>query len=173
MSVALNCFFIFVARVLDVSMMTVRTLMVVRGQRLQAAAIGFVEALIYILALNRVVNTLDNPINLFFYALGFAVGNYMGSILEEKMAIGDITAQIIPSNGANIQEILRSKGFGVTSMEGMGKEGPKQILIVALRRRNLPDLVETIDNIDKDAFITIIDAKGLRGGYITFGRKSK
>lgn len=174
MSVALNCIFIFTARVIDVSMLTIRTLMVVRGKRHQAALIGFFEVIVYIVALNRVVNSLDNPLNLFFYALGFASGNYVGSFIEEKMAIGDIAVQIIPKmNGDNIQQILRTNGFGVTAVEGMGKEGPKQILHVALKRKNLPKLIETIDSLDEDAFMTIMDAKSLRGGYIKYEQKSK
>ncbi len=174
MAVALNCIFIFAARVIDVSMLTIRTLMVVRGKRLQAALIGFFEVIVYIVALNRVVNSLDNPFYLFCYALGFATGNYVGSVLEEKMAIGDITVQIIPkTNGENIQEALRANGFGVTAVEGMGKEGPKQILHVGLKRKMLPKLIETMDSLDEDAFMTIMDAKSLRGGYVKHEQKSR
>jgi len=71
--------FIFLARVCDVSLATIRTLMVVRGQKLYAASIGFVEVIIYILALGKIFSDLNNPFNLFFYALGFATGNYVGT----------------------------------------------------------------------------------------------
>ena len=76
---ALGYFLIFAARVIDVSFATIRILLVVRGQRLQAAALGFFEVIVYILALNSVVQHLNNPLNLLAYALGFATGNYVGS----------------------------------------------------------------------------------------------
>lgn len=84
--------FIFLARVVDVSLATMRTLMLVRGKGLIAACIGFFEVMIYITALNKVVSGLDNPANLVVYALGFATGNFMGSYIEEKLAIGLTTA---------------------------------------------------------------------------------
>ena len=87
--------FIFAARVCDVSLATIRTLMVVRGQKLYAAIIGFFEVIIYILALGKIFSDLSNPLNLLFYALGFATGNYVGTFLEGKLAVGVFTAQVI------------------------------------------------------------------------------
>ena len=90
----LNYFFIFFARVLDMSLFTMRMLFLVRGKRLSAAALGFFEVMIYVTALGKVVNGLSDFRNLLAYALGYACGNYIGSLLEEKLAIGKITAQI-------------------------------------------------------------------------------
>ncbi len=165
---------IFLARVTDVSMGTFRTLMVVRGKRIYAAFIGFFEVIIYILALHSVVNTLDQPVNLIFYALGFATGNFMGSFLEEKMALGQISAQIIPSeNDSEMIDSLREAGFGVTVFEGMGKNGLKQVLFVSLQRKDMPKLFTMIEEIDKDCFITVMDARKTRGGYYRNRRKGK
>src|SRR6056297_1513927 len=111
----LGSILIFLARVMDVSMGTIRTLMVVRGKRIYAALIGFFEVTIYIIALQKVVTSLDRPLNLIAYSLGLAAGNYFGSLLEEKMALGQISAQLIP--GKNQQQMiknLREAGFGVT-----------------------------------------------------------
>ncbi|HHW03252.1 MAG TPA: DUF2179 domain-containing protein [Thermoanaerobacterales bacterium] len=156
--------FIFCARVVDVSLATIRTLMIVRGNRLQAAMIGFFEVIVYITALNRVVGGLNNPANLMAYALGFATGNYVGSFIEEKLAIGLITVQIITRNSAMVESI-RQKGFGVTVLEGMGKEGSRQVLMVSLSRKALPFLLELIEQEDKSAFVTVMDTKVTRGGY--------
>lgn len=156
--------FIFCARVVDVSLATIRTLMIVRGNRLQAAMIGFFEVIVYITALNRVVGGLNNPANLMAYALGFATGNYVGSFIEEKLAIGLITVQIITRNSAMVEGI-RQKGFGVTVLEGMGKEGSRQVLMVSLSRKALPFLLELIEQEDKSAFVTVMDTKVTRGGY--------
>ncbi len=165
---------IFLARVSDVSMCTIRTLMVVRGKRIYAALIGFFEVIIYILALNSVVNTLDRPVNLVAYALGFAAGNYLGSLLEEKMALGQISAQIIPGeNNKEMIDQLRKEGFGVTVFDGMGKNGLKQVLFVLLQRKDMSKLFNTVEDIDENCFITIMDTRATRGGYYRRRRKAK
>lgn len=86
---------IFFARICDVSLSTVRTLMVVQGRKFHAATIGFFEIIIYIAALGKVVSGLDDPGNLLAYALGFASGNYAGIFIEEKIALGNFTAQVV------------------------------------------------------------------------------
>lgn len=167
MEVLLGYLFIFMARVVDVSMATVRMLMIVRGKRYQAAVIGFFEVIIYILALRKVVSGLDNFGNLMAYALGFATGNFVGSIIEEKMALGTISARIILNNcNGGVANDLREMGFGVTEVEGMGKNGPKCILDIVLHRKYLPKLFDYMEKKDADAFVTVSDAKATRGGYL-------
>ncbi|MDN5331757.1 MAG: hypothetical protein PWP45_982 [Tepidanaerobacteraceae bacterium] len=164
MDAILGYFFIFFARVCDVSLATIRTLMVVRGNRLQAAAIGFFEVIIYITALNQVVGKLDNPVNLLVYASGFATGNYVGSLLEEKLALGLTTVHVITKN-PELSEKVRSLGYGVTVLNGSGKEGTRHVLVISLARKNVPDLISYIENEDESAFITLMDTKSVRGGY--------
>ncbi|NLZ53553.1 MAG: DUF2179 domain-containing protein [Thermoanaerobacteraceae bacterium] len=164
--------FIFLARVADVSLATMRTLMIVRGKGLIAAGIGFFEVMIYITALNKVVSGLDNPANLVVYALGFATGNFMGSYIEEKLAIGLTTVQII-SHRHDIGDRIRNMGFGVTSLEGKGREGFKEVLIVSLPRKELDKLLNFIDNNDRDAFVTIMDTRASKGGYFKQTMKNK
>ena len=156
--------FIFFARVVDVSLTTMRTLMLVRGKGLYAAMIGFFEVIIYITALNKVVNSLDNPVYLIVYALGFATGNYIGTYIEEKLAIGLTTIQIITEQEETCTSI-REMGFGVTSFEGQGKEGVKKILIVSMPRKELKRLLRFIDENDSTAFVTIMDTRASKGGY--------
>ncbi|QNO13686.1 DUF2179 domain-containing protein [Alkalicella caledoniensis] len=158
--------FIFVARVIDVSMATVRMLLIVKGRRLQAAVIGFFEVIVYIVALGRVVNSLDNPVNLLVYAFGFAAGNYVGIFLEEKLALGYIAVQVIPSeNDIEIIEILRENGYGVTVVEGVGKNGIKNILNVYSQRKDLDKILTLVGERDPKAFTAIMDAKKTLGGY--------
>ncbi|WP_026895483.1 DUF2179 domain-containing protein [Clostridiisalibacter paucivorans] len=170
MSVFLGYLTIFMARVIDVSMGTIRTIMVVQGRKTQAALIGFFEIIIYTMALATVVKQLDDIGNILFYALGFACGNYVGGYIEEKMALGDITAQIILKSNENVDNIiedLRDNGFGVTVLEGQGKEGVRKILKITLKRKNINNLRQIIDNLDNEAFITVSDAKYIKGGYFT------
>lgn len=164
---------IFFARVIDVSMATTRTLMVVQGRRLQAAFIGFFEVGIYVTALGRVVSSLDNPFNLLAYCLGFAAGNFVGITIENKIALGNLSAQIIlkTSNNEELVNQLRQNGFGVTILEGQGIEGPREVLNVALNRKDLTKLKNLVDSIDKHAFMTVNNISPIRGGYFTTMKK--
>jgi len=162
---------IFVARVTDVSLGTIRTLMIFKGERIYAALIGFVEVIVYIIALNQVVTTLDNPFNLIIYALGFAAGNYFGSFFEEKMAIGQITVNIITNNNNKLVASLREGGYGVTVVEAQGLEGSKQILFVTLKRRDLNHLFELVDENVNAKFINILDSRSTRGGHFRPGKR--
>lgn len=165
--------FIFFARLIDVSMSTMRTLMVMQGRRLQAALIGFFEISIYITALSRVVNSLDNPLNLLAYALGFACGNYIGITLESKIALGNLSAQVILKTTENNELIksLREKGFGITILQGQGLEGTKDILVIAINRRDLETLKKLVYSFDKEAFITVNSINPISGGYFAQVKK--
>lgn len=172
--------FIFCARICDVSLATMRMLMVVRGQRLYAAFIGFFEVIIYIVALNKIFSNLNNPINLIVYAAGFATGNFVGSLIEEKLAVGTLTVQVITMKAPlELTEILREQGFGVTVIEGQGREGTRYILQIILQRKCINILRKKIDEWDPDAFWTIFDARYTKGGIFTrypasvFHRKGK
>lgn len=163
-------FFIFLARICDVSLGTLRTIMLVRGQRFYAAAFGFFEVMIYVVALSRIFSTLDNPFSLLIYAAGFATGNIVGGTLEEKLAVGILTVQVITlKEPLALTEVLRSEGYGVTAIEGQGREGVRYILQVILARRNLPKLRKIVDDWDDCAFLTVFDAKMTKGGIFDSG----
>lgn len=166
-------FLIFFARVVDVSMSTMRTLMVVQGRRVQAALIGFVEIAIYVTALGKVVNSLDNPLNLLAYSLGFASGTYIGITIEGRIALGNLAAQIIMKTADNEEliESLRENKFGVTIVQGVGIQGTKEILNVALKRKDLKKLQDVVYEYDEDAFITVNNINPISGGYFSSVKK--
>lgn len=164
--------FIFFARIADVSLSTMRTLMIVRGQRIYAALIGFFEVNIYIWALGMIISDLDNPLNIIIYAAGFSTGNIVGSYIEEKLAVGKMTVQVITMKSPlELTEKLRCCGYGVTVIEGQGREGIRYILQIILQRKLIPQLRKEIDEWDKEAFWTVFDARVTRGGI--FNRKGK
>ncbi len=167
MEVLLMALLILLAKIVDVSLGTIRILLLMHGSRFYASFIGFFECLIFIFLLGTVVQHLDNPINLIFYSLGFSLGNYFGSFVEERIAIGHVTLQIISKNYSNyMADELRSKGFGVTIYHGYGKdETERNLLQVLLKRKNMPDLLEMVESIDKESFISIMDTKKIIGGY--------
>jgi len=150
----------------DVSLGTLRMLMLVRGRRLPAAAIGFFEAFIYVNALGRVLNQLDRWEYVLVYALGFAAGNFLGIFLEERMALGYAGVQIIvQSESDSLTQYLRDNGFGVTVSEGWGKNGPKDILTVIVPRRQMSRLMAMVNSHDSNSFSIVMDARKTMGGY--------
>lgn len=162
-----NLLFIVSARIFDVSLGTVRVLMLMRGKRIIAAILGFFEVSVYILALGRVVSHLNDPFKVIAYGLGFSLGTLTGGFIEERLAIGHTLVQVISKQkSADLIRRLREDGFGVTVVEGQGRSGPRSILHITLRRKNLPQLLGAIDQVDPDAFITTFDARKAKGGFI-------
>ena len=159
---------IFLARVADVTLATFRTLMVVQGRGVQAAIIGFFEIIIYVTALGTVVNNLDDPWKILSYALGFACGNYLGVLMEGKVALGNLSVQIILKTGDNeeLKEQLRNTGFGLTGLMGHGLEGEKEILNLVINRKDLKALQGLIYEYDPTAFITVGNINPISGGYL-------
>jgi uncharacterized protein YebE (UPF0316 family) len=165
--------FIFFARVTDVTLSTIRMLMVVQGRKVQAAIIGFFEVSIYVTALGKVVNSLDNIWNLLAYALGFACGNYIGITIENRIALGNLAAQVVlkADNNDELVKKLRESGFGVTVLEGHGREGTREILNLAINRKDLDKLKSIVYDYDKDAFITTSSVNPISGGYFSTIKK--
>ncbi len=166
MELIFSYLFIFFARVTDVSLSTLRILMIMRGRSLVAAVIGFFEVSIYILALGQVIGNLNNPLKVVAYALGFATGNLIGSRLEERLALGVATAQVISLEKSEVMaQMLREQGFGVTVLEGCGKHGTHHILHILLKRKDLPCFMDTVRAVDNQAFVSVMDTRKIFGGY--------
>ena len=158
---------IFFSRVCDVTLSTMRTLMVVQGRRGLAALIGFFEVTIYVLILNTVMKNMDNPFNVIAYGLGFAAGNYVGITIEDKIALGNISVQIIV-NTSLTEELtteIRSRGFGVTVMDGHGQYSDTSVLLVVIGRKDYLPLRNLTTKIAPNAFITVNSLKQLSGGF--------
>ncbi|MDW7739114.1 MAG: DUF2179 domain-containing protein [Bacillota bacterium] len=168
MSIFLTFLAIFVAKISHVSLGTLRIIYLTRGQSKIAAVIGFFEAIIYLFALSMVLNNLDQWSNILVYGFGFAVGNLVGSIIEEKLAVGYVHIQIVTiHNCGTLEEVLRENGFGVTSIPCYGKEGEHRTLQVLLKRRELPHFHKLMDKVAPEAFISIFDTRKIMGGYFT------
>lgn len=165
---------IFFARVIDVSLSTVRMLLIVRGRKYPAACIGFLEATIYIAALSRIMKNLDDPVKILAYGLGFASGTLLGGFLEERLAIGHVALQVIPAEGTGeeLLKALRTTGYGVTVLEGRGMTGVKTVLLVSTDRKTLARLTSMIDEFSPGSFVTVLETRDVVGGMIPY-RKSK
>lgn len=159
---------IFFAKIIEVSLSTVRTVLITRGEKLYGAIIGFFEAIIWLYLITTVlVNINEEPFKIIAYALGFACGNYIGCILEEKLALGLITINIIVSekDGKTLAEILRAENVGVTIVDGEGLKESKKMLILHVKRKRKSQILKTIQNSNINAVISLMDTKSIYGGY--------
>jgi len=166
MNLIVQALFIFFARIADVSMGTLRMILLVKGQRKIAAVLGFFEVMIYLIVLGKVVGNIDKPFLIIVYCLGYASGNYVGSKLEEKLSIGRLLVQIIVKEiKCGIVDALRDAGFGVTIFEGEGMDGNSYMLNVITERKKVRALKDIISKLDCGAFLTTMDVRSSLGGY--------
>jgi uncharacterized protein YebE (UPF0316 family) len=145
---------IFLARVVDVSVGTLRTISIVQGRTKIAFFLAFIETSVWLLVLSAVLpQVMHTPILGLFYAFGFATGNVVGIMAEKRLAMGYTNFRVITTKFAReITSSLREKGFAVTTFEGEGKDGKVTEIYVASERKNLPILVKLVKEIEPDAF---------------------
>lgn len=157
---------IFGLRVTDMTLDTLRVLFVMRGRKKVAWILGFFQSAIFVLAIGRVLTQLDNPLNIIGYAAGFATGNVVGMLIEERIAIGHISLNIIsPSRGSAIVTHLRQNGYAVTELSGRGKDGMVSMLSCSVLRKQVDSVYQLISEIDPEAFVTAEDVRPLKHGY--------
>lgn len=162
-------FFIFFAKIVEVSLATVRIVLVNRGEKVKGAIIGFFEVMIWVIVISNVLDGLsEDPLKLIVYCLAFALGNYFGVIVENKLAIGTACIQAVVGDEVknDLNDALRTKGFGVTTIQGEGKDGPVDVLMIYLKRKSVPEAISEIRTVCPNALVTVNDVRSLRNGYI-------
>jgi uncharacterized protein YebE (UPF0316 family) len=161
-------FLIFLLRLGDVPISTVRTMLMVQGRKLPVAMLALCESAIWLVAVSRVLsgNALNEPIKIAGYAMGFATGTVVGMTLESWLAIGNVLVRVISDESIAIKKKLQDDGFGVTAIKGEGRDGDVWILFVVSLRRREKQLLCDIQEIDPHAFITIESIGEAIGGYI-------
>ncbi|MDH3269986.1 MAG: DUF2179 domain-containing protein [Gemmatimonadota bacterium] len=157
---------VFLLRVTDVSMATVRMLLIIRGHRVLAPLIGFFEILIWVTAIGIVVQHLSSPAHVIGYAAGFATGSYIGLRLEERLALGLATVRtVVRAGGAELAGGLRDAGFGVTEMIGQGREGPVEVLYSVLPRRQVTRALAMINEGAPQSFVVVDEPRRVLRGW--------
>lgn len=158
---------IFVLRIFDVSLSTLRILLSMRNQRVLVPIIGFFEVLIWIFAVGSAIRNLESMWHVLGYAGGFATGNIVGLWIEGKLAIGLATLRIISrAGGVELAEALRERGYGVTEFFGQGREGRVEIVYTAVARREIPRVLDEVARWDPDAFVTVEEPREVRRGWM-------
>ena len=157
MNILIAALSIFLLRLLDQTLGTLRILYVNKGKPLFGAILGFIESAIWIVAISQVIQDLNDPFLIFGYALGFAAGTIMGSYIENTIAIGDIVVRIfVPkdSDSEKVAKELRINGLGVTIINGEGMQGEVTIAWCVTPRKRLKEVLRIISEITPDAYVT-------------------
>jgi uncharacterized protein YebE (UPF0316 family) len=162
--------FIFFGKIIEVAVSTVRLVLINRGERVKGAVAGFFEISLWIVVTGTVlVGFQEDLVRCVIFAFAFALGNYVGSWLEGKLAFGLCSIQVIVNKDdcadCVVQE-LRDNGFGVTMMEGEGKAGKREILLLHLKRKRIPAAISLIKSKLENAVITVNDVRVINGGFI-------
>ena len=149
---------IFIARVLDVSLGTVRVIFVSKGLKYIAPFVGFFEVLIWLLAIGQIMANLKNPACYIAYAGGFATGNYVGIIIAEKLSLGIVLLRVVTQKDADeLVQSLSSAEYGVTSIDGQGVQGNVKVIFTIIPRKEIAKVIELVKRFNPKAFYTIED----------------
>jgi uncharacterized protein YebE (UPF0316 family) len=166
-------FIVFLARLTDVTLGTIRIIFVARGKKYLAPLLGFVEVFIWITVVSQIVGGAQNIVAYLAYAAGFAVGNYVGMIVEERLAIGTLVIRaIIPKDGAALIERLRTEGYGATYVDGQGASGPVMLIYTVVMRKQLSHVVDLIQEVHPKAFFTVEELRSAQQGIFPVSSSS-
>ena len=165
----LVCLLVCAAKIVEITIQSLKTCMMVKGQRLKAAALGFVECTIWGLVISTLIGTLgDNLLLLVFYCGGYATGLFLGSTLESKIALGTSNLELIASDEstAKITAYLKENGMGYTVFEGHGSKEKMNMIFVVLPRKQTPKTLKEIRKAcDGKVFVAVSEVSKYAGGY--------
>ncbi|MBE0701257.1 MAG: DUF2179 domain-containing protein [Acholeplasmataceae bacterium] len=165
---------ILFSKTIEVSIGTTRVILINKGYKKQGAILSFFEVLLWVFIASRVIMGIaESPLKGIVYSLGFAVGVYIGSIIENYLAFGKVLIHVICSNETGIEttKTIRNAGYGVTSLDAHGKDSDKAILMIFANRKGKNELIRLIQAQNPAAMIVVNEVSVLKGGYITPWRK--
>ena len=156
---------IFLARVADVSLGTIRVIFVSKGLKYLAPIVGFFEVLIWLLAIGQIMHNLTNYFCYIAYAAGFATGNYVGMIIAEKLSLGIVLLRVITQKNADeLIQSLSSEKYGVTFIDGCGTQGKVNVIFTIVPRKEISKVIALIKKFNPKAFYTIEDVDFVEKG---------
>ena len=156
---------IFLADVCVVTLGTLRIIFISRGNKVLAPLLGFFEVTIWLYAMAQVMSNLGEWSCFLAFALGFTLGNFLGILIEKRLALGTVNIRIITHrDSAPLVESLRGANFGATRIQGHGASGPVDIIMTVIRRKQLANVVAIIEQFDPDAFYVVDELQGTSAG---------
>lgn len=163
---------VYALRATDVTIATIRMLLIMRGHRYLAPVIGFFEILIWVTAIGIVVQYLTSPLYVIGYAAGFATGNFLGLHIESRLALGLCSVRaIVTEGGPALATELRDGGFGVTELMGQGRDGPVDVLLSVLPRKRVKACLALIDGRAPGSFVVVDEPRRVEHGWMFPARK--
>jgi len=154
------CLIIIVARVIDVSLATIRTIVTIQGRRGLAVVLSVVELLIWVFIISQVINELsERPAYGVAYAIGFALGTFVGMTIEQRLALGRQVVRIITRRGPELSQALRTAGLTVTQFDGYGRDGPVEELFIEIERRQVQQVVAKARELDPECYYMVEDIR--------------
>ena len=166
---ALVCLIVCAAKILEITIQSLKTCMMVKGQRLKAAALGFVECTIWGLVISTIIGTLgDNYFLLLFYCVGYATGLFLGSTIENKIALGTSNLELIANDDSTekITSYLKEQGLGFTVLEGHGSVDKMNMIFIVLPRKEAPKTLKAVRAAcNNQVFVSVSEVSKYAGGY--------
>lgn len=160
MELFLGSLLIFVLRIGDVSIASVRIVTLMRGRIVLAAFLGFFESLFWVSAAAIVFTNLDHPIRIITFAAGFATGTLLGGFVERWLAMGTALLRVInPIDAPPVAAALRSAGYAVTVLNAEGRDGEVRLNFLVLPRRRVKDALAIVHDVSPGAFVTVEDIR--------------
>lgn len=159
---------IVIINIVYVSLFTLRLILVIKGRKSQAALLSMIEVFIYLVGLNLVLQNVSDPVNMAAYCIGYGLGVYLGGRIEERLALGYSLVQVIVDHeGAGLPGALRADGYGVTSWTADGRDGPRLVMQVLVKRKNEQRLMDSLAALSPKAFVVTHELRHIRGGFWT------
>ena len=163
------CFIVCAAKIVEITIQALKTCMMVKGQRLKAACLGFAECMIWGLVISTIIGTLgDNLALLLFYGVGYATGLFLGSTIESKIALGTYNLELIASDESTekITKYLKENQRGYTVFEGHGSVDKMNMIFVVLPRKESPRVLRDIrKECNNKVFVAVSEISKYAGGY--------
>ncbi len=165
---------ILLSRVADQSIGTLRLIFVARGMKYAAPIAGFFESLIWLLAVGQIMQHLDNMVCFVAYGAGFAIGNFVGMLLEEKISLGKVLVRIIPKKDTSeLVTHLRENHYGLTVVDAHGKDGPVHVIMSIIKRKDIQEFVDIINNYNPNAFYSIEEVRTVKDGVFKSSSRNR
>ena len=161
-------FGILLAKIFEVTLATTRIVLITKGERVKGAIIGFFEVIIWLILVSTVLSSLtESPIGIIIYALGFGLGNYAGSLVEEKIGLGTSRVELIvkEEDGDQLAEDIRAQGYAVTVLEGEGMNFKRKVLISHVKRKRIGEFTKLVRSKQDNVVITVSETKPIYGGF--------
>lgn len=159
---------IFIVKLIEVAMAVVRIVLITKGEKLKGSVIGFFEVIIWVIVAATVITDItEDPFKVVVYAFAFAIGNYVGSLVEKIMALGTVKIEAIVKklHGKTLSSELRTMGFAVTAVDAYGRDDRKEVLFLHVPRRRVDETIHVIKSFQKDVVITVNDIRPIYGGH--------